>query len=553
MSEAISNLVTDTEKQRTNSRSESRNEPVPVRYPSGPVLVIIVIALMLSMFLASAQYTLGYEWRANFRAYRWRLIWQSIISTAIPKITVQFKSMDDIGWYGSAFFLTLAAFQSAWGHIYQGFSLRVSFLVAIAIFEIGSLICALAPNSIALIIGRAIQAFVAPPAKVPILIGLLGSTFSVASIAGPLLGGVFSQHLTWRWCFYINLPIGGVAAGVLFFFFRTPEQAKSGIGRPLREKLKQFDFIGLAVLLAGLICFFLALQWGGVTKPWSDGSVIACLVLWVILTGAFVFIEWWQKDRALMALRILKSRNIGACCAFIFFLNAANFSLIYNLPIYFQAINGDSPMTSGIKNIPTILSTSIATFISSAIVTKIKYYQPFLLAGSILATIGAGLIYTFNLTSGLGSIIGYQIIYGTGTGLSVQIPVVVAGALSSTEDQPITMATVLFFQFISAAYGVGSTDSIMNNLLVQSIPRYMEGVGPEEVINAGSSGLQDVFSGSELLGARRSYLNGLHGSWAMGTALFGITFLCAFIPKQGSKIPRPGNRKEDQGNSVPMA
>lgn len=258
---------------------------------------------------------------------------QSIISTAIPKITVQFKSMDDIGWYGSAFFLTLAAFQSAWGHIYKGFSLRVSFLIAIAIFEIGSLVCALAPNSIALIVGRAIQgmggagltggcytiaAFVAPPEKVPILIGLLGSTFSVASIAGPLLGGAFSQHVTWRWCFYINLPIGGVAAGVLFFFFRTPEQAKTGLGRPLGEKLKQFDFIGLTVLLAGLICFFLALQWGGVTKPWSDGSVIACLVLWVVLTGALVVIEWKQKDRALMALRILKSRNIGTCCAFIF-------------------------------------------------------------------------------------------------------------------------------------------------------------------------------------------------------------------------------------------
>jgi MFS family permease len=241
--------------------------------------------------------------------------------------------MDDIGWYGSAFFLTLAAFQSPWGHVYRGFSLRGSFLTAIGIFEIGSLVCALAPNSIALIVGRAIQgmggagltggcytiaAFIAPPKTVPILIGLLGSTFSVASIAGPLLGGVFSQHITWRWCFYINLPIGGVAAGVLLFFFRTPEQAKSGMGRPLKEKLEQFDFIGLVVLLAGLICFFLALQWGGVTKPWSDGSVIACLVLWVVLTGAFLGIEWWQKDRALMVPRLLANRNIGACCAYIF-------------------------------------------------------------------------------------------------------------------------------------------------------------------------------------------------------------------------------------------
>ncbi|CAI7625259.1 unnamed protein product [Penicillium viridicatum] len=340
------------------------------------------------------------------------------------------------------------------------------------------------------------------------------------------------------------------------------------MGRPLKEKLQQFDFIGLVVLLAGLICFFLALQWGGVTKPWSDGSVIACLVLWVVLTGAFLGIEWWQQDRALMVPRLLANSNIGACCAFIFFLNAANFSLIYNLPIYFQEINGDSPMASGIKNIPTILSTcqfrslciymqqkAIATFLSSAIVTKIGYYQPFLLAGSILATIGAGLIYTFDLTSGLGPIIGYQILYGTGTGLSVQIPIVVAGALSSTDDQAITMATVLFFQFISAAYGVGSTDSIMNNLLLKTIPKYMKGINPEEVIAAGSSGLEEVFSGSALLGARCSYLDGLHGSWAMGIALFGVTFLCALIPKRGGKVPRPGEqgRKDNQGNFVPMA
>ncbi|OQE19712.1 hypothetical protein PENFLA_c018G06389 [Penicillium flavigenum] len=200
------------------------------------------------------------------------------------------------------------------------------------------------------------------------------------------------------------------------------------------------------------------------------------------------------------------------------------------------------------------MSKAIATFLSSAMVTKVGYYQPFLLAGGILATIGAGLIYTFDLTSGLGPIIGYQILYGTGTGL-VQIPVVVAGALSSTDDQAITMATVLFFQIISAAYGVGSTDSIMNNLLLKSIPKYMEDIHPEEVISAGSSGLEEVFSGSELLGARRSYLDGLHGSWAMGIALFGLTFLCALIPKRGGKVPRPSEKggKDEQGNFVPMA
>ncbi|KAJ5084766.1 Major facilitator superfamily domain general substrate transporter [Penicillium alfredii] len=151
-----------------------------------------------------------------------------IISTVIPKITVQFKSIEDIRWYGSAFFLTLAAFQI--------FSLRGAFLTTIRIFEIRSLVYALAPNSVALIVGRAIQgigagltsgyytiaAFIAPLTKVSILIGLLGSTFSLTSIAGPLLDSAFSQYISWCWCYYINLLIGGVAAAVLVIFFRTP-------------------------------------------------------------------------------------------------------------------------------------------------------------------------------------------------------------------------------------------------------------------------------------------------------------------------------------------
>ncbi|KAL4870741.1 hypothetical protein BDV12DRAFT_195213 [Aspergillus spectabilis] len=518
----------------SSSNNDTQNAQPEMHYPPRPTLVIIVIALMLSMFL-------------------------SIIATAIPKITVQFKSMHDIAWYGSAFFLTLAAFQSAWGTVYKIFSLRGAFLTAIGIFEVGSLVCALAPKSVALIVGRAIQgmggagltggcytiaAYVAPPTKVPIIIGLLGSTFSLASIAGPLLGGAFSSHVTWRWCFYINLPIGGVAAAGLFIFFRTPEHAKSAYGAPLKEKLKRFDYVGLVILLAGLVCFFLALQWGGVNRPWSSGSIIALLVLWAVLTIALVLIEWYQGDRALMVPRLLVDRNIGACCAFIFFLNAANFSLIYNLPIYFQAINGDSPMGSGVKNIPTILSTSIATFLSSAIVTKIGYYQPFLLVGSILATIGGGLIYSMDLSTSLARMIGYQILYGAGTGISVQIPIIVAGAMSSTEEQPIAMATVLFFQFISAAYGVGATDSILNNLLLRTIPTSMPGIDPTSVLNAGSSGLQAVFEGDELLGARQSYLKGLQGSWALGVALFGVTFLCALVPRKGGRLDGNG---EDKG------
>lgn len=188
--------------------------------------------------------------------------------------------MEDIGWYGSAFFLTLPSFQSMWGKAYKYHSLRLVFIASIAFFEVGSLVCALAPNSVTLVVGRAIQgaggagstggcytiaAFVARPAQVPIIIGLLGSTFSLASVVGPLLGGVFSESVTWRWCFYINVPIGGVAVHTMLLF-RTPQHAKNHSKMGLKETVIKFDLPGLALLLCSLTCFFLALQWGGISR-----------------------------------------------------------------------------------------------------------------------------------------------------------------------------------------------------------------------------------------------------------------------------------------------
>lgn len=141
-------------------------------------------------------------------------------------------------------------------------------------------------------------------------------------------------------------------------------------------------------------------------------------------------------------------------------LNAANFSLIYNLPIYFQSIAGDSPLISGVKVIPTILSTSLSTVLSSSLVGRVNNYQVFLLVGAVLVTIGSGLIYTFGFDTALGQVIGYQILYGVGTGLSVQIPVIVAGATSTASDSAVTLSTVLC-----------ELHSHLKHIIVANIPR----------------------------------------------------------------------------------
>jgi MFS family permease len=186
---------------------KSEDEPSSgddIEYPSGFTLAIIIAALMLAIFLISLDTT--------------------IISTAIPRITDDFHTVTDIGWYGSAFFLTLASFQGSWGKIYRHFPLKYSFTASVALFEVGSLICAVAQNSVTLIVGRAIAgmgaagissgsytilAFSARPERRAVMTGTIGASFAVASVAGPLIGGAFTQNSTWRWCFWVNLPLGG--------------------------------------------------------------------------------------------------------------------------------------------------------------------------------------------------------------------------------------------------------------------------------------------------------------------------------------------------------
>jgi MFS family permease len=146
---------------------------------------------------------------------------------------------------------------------------------------------------------------------------LVGCVFSIASVVGPLLGGVFTQDVTWRWCFWINLPIGAVTVVTVLLFFRTPPHAKPITKKPLREMILSFDPLGVVLLVASLICYFIVLQWGGIVKAWNSADVIGLIIGWLLLSAAFAVNEWWQEDRALVVLRMWKARSIAGVCAFV--------------------------------------------------------------------------------------------------------------------------------------------------------------------------------------------------------------------------------------------
>ena len=194
-----------------------------------------------------------------------------------------------------------------------------------------------------------IIAFSAPPKQRPAFTGLLGATYGCASVIGPLLGGVFTQRLTWRWCFWINLPVGGASAAIILFTFRTPRHVKPAEATWL-ETLLQMDLVGTFLIMAAAVCYLLALQWGGVTKSWSDSTVIGTLVGFGLILAVFIVWEYYQGERALLSSRLLKQRVVTIACIYVILLCGVFFILLYYLPIYFQAVDAVSPEESGIRN-----------------------------------------------------------------------------------------------------------------------------------------------------------------------------------------------------------
>ncbi|KAG5983668.1 hypothetical protein E4U54_006217 [Claviceps lovelessii] len=202
---------------------------------------------------------------------------RTIISTAIPSITNDFNSLNDVGWYGSIYLLTCCAFQLLFGKLYALYDVRVVLLVSIVIFSAASALCGAAPNSESFIVGRAISGVgsagifagnivaivhTIPLAKRPKIQGLMGAIMGLATIMGPLIGGGFTSNVSWRWCFYINLPFGGVAIVAIFFFFKIPNRGP-GAKLSLSQKILSLDIPGTLLLVPAIVCLLLALQWGG--------------------------------------------------------------------------------------------------------------------------------------------------------------------------------------------------------------------------------------------------------------------------------------------------
>ncbi|KAI0160958.1 MFS general substrate transporter [Hypoxylon sp. FL1284] len=487
----------------------------------------------------------------------------SIVSTAIPSITSDFNSLLDVGWYGGAYQLASSAFQPLSGKIYTYFSTKWSFLVFFFVFEVGSAVCGAAQSSAMFIVGRAIAglgssglmngaltmvAAVLPPHRQPMVMGVNVGLGQVGIACGPLVGGAFTEYVSWRWCFYVNLPIGAVVA-ILLLFVHIPEAApKPPVRQILGTAVQSLDLQGFCLVAPAAIMFFLALQWGGNRYAWDSSTVIG---LFVGAGVTFILFLVWERRRgeeAMMPIFMIKKRIIWSASGTMFFFMGVLFVANYYLPIYFQAVKDDSAVMSGVHILPTIVGQIIFAMSSGVLVEALGYYLPWVLCGTTATTIGYGLLSMIKPSTRVQDWVGYQIIFGVGCGAAATSSYIAIQNLVPAAQIPVAMAILIFTQNLGGAVFLIVAQTIFSNSLRDRIEALVPGTDAGRIIAAGARSVRAVVPpGPQLAGVLQAYADSVDRVMYLGVAISAAAFVFAWglgwkdvrveKRKRGAEIP----------------
>lgn len=470
------------------------------------------------------------------------LLDNTVIVGAVPKITTDFRSINNVGWYGAAYELSSAVLNPLTGKVFANFNLKWTFLVFTAIFELGSLLCGAANGPSMLIAGRAvaglgsagiqtgtmiiITACVAPQRR-PTITGIVMGLAQLGFVAGPLISGALTQYSTWRWCFYLNLPCGAVVA-VLLLFGHIPElEAKPSPREVLRHLFDRFDLFGAALFAPPCVLLLLAVQWGGVTYPWDSSIIIGMLV------GAGVsFLIWfawnyYRKDLALIPVALMSKRHVWSGCLAYGLMMSSLICALYYMPLYFQSVRGVGATLSGVYMLPILVSAVVGAIIAGIVVERIGYYIPVMWLMSVCMSVGFGLLSTLSLTTSTGKWIGYQLLVGFGRGFGLQMPFIAVQHNAAPSEIPIVTALLIFAQTFGCSLALGFSDTILANTLQKELRNVLSNSTVNSIIAAGGVGFRTQVSPSQLPTVISAYLLGIDRVFYLTAAFAAASFFAA--------------------------
>ena len=465
----------------------------------------------------------------------------NIVATAVPIISSEFEEYNNSSWLGTGFLVSFALVLPIYSKLGDIFGRRNMFVFATVIFILGSGLCGGSNSMNMLIWSRVVQGVGAggiyglvnviitdlvPLRDVGKYLSFTAVVWAIADVMGPLLGGLFSQYVTWRWCFYINLCISPVSLIITLIMLKLPAPKVNYM-----EKVKTYDYLGTVTLVGGTTSVLLAISWGGNNFPWYDAKVIGCLVGGLACVGIFVGLQWWAADPLLPPV-LLKNRTVLAIMASEFFYGANLLGMMYYVPQFFQLVFGDSAVISGVGLLPMMLGLAVGNPLAAWITSKWGISLWNAIVGAALEVVVSGLMTRWNSDTTRAEAVVELIFLGAGQGAVMSGLLLTAQVAVEPMQIGIVTGLVIFIQTIGDMFGiaffaavyVNELSSLLGGLLL-SAEQIRSILADVQLVNT------DEFAAvrDELVAV---YSSSMANGWWLMIESAGACLICACLAKQ---------------------